>query len=104
MHFVPLLFSLGRNSDAMVYLMRKRSGLPHSRVVGMAGVLDASRFRAFVAETLRVSVEDVQAMVMGGHGDSMVPLTKFCSGKMKLFRCCRRAIDTRANSGYTSSV
>lgn len=65
--------------DAMVQLMRERSGLPHQKVVGMAGVLDAARFRSFVAERLQVSVEDVQAMVMGGHGDAMVPLTRFCT-------------------------
>lgn len=67
-------------SDAMVQLMRERSGLPHQKVVGMAGVLDSARFRSFVAERLQVSVEDVQAMVMGGHGDAMVPLTRFCTG------------------------
>ncbi|KAL8449744.1 hypothetical protein Emag_003553 [Eimeria magna] len=65
--------------DAMVQLMRERSGLPHQKVVGMAGVLDAARFRAFVAERLQVSVEDVHAMVMGGHGDAMVPLPRFCT-------------------------
>ncbi|KAL8431487.1 hypothetical protein ACSSS7_005234 [Eimeria intestinalis] len=65
--------------DAMVQLMRQRSGLPHQKVVGMAGVLDSARFRAFVAEKLQVSVEDVQAMVMGGHGDAMVPLPRFCT-------------------------
>ncbi|KAL8444182.1 hypothetical protein Emed_006354 [Eimeria media] len=63
----------------MVQLMRERSGLPHQKVVGMAGVLDSARFRAFVAEKLQVSVEDVQAMVMGGHGDAMVPLPRFCT-------------------------
>lgn len=65
--------------DAMVQLMRERSGLPHAKVVGMAGVLDSARFRSFVAERLQVSVEDVQAMVMGGHGDAMVPLPRYCT-------------------------
>ncbi|CDJ28819.1 malate dehydrogenase, putative [Eimeria mitis] len=65
--------------DAMVQLMRERSGLPHAKVVGMAGVLDSARFRSFVAEKLQVSVEDVQAMVMGGHGDAMVPLPRYCT-------------------------
>lgn len=68
--------------DAMVQLMKERSGLPPQKVVGMAGVLDAARFRSFVAERLQVSVEDVQAMVMGGHGDAMVPLPRFCTGKL----------------------
>jgi len=63
--------------DAMVQLMRDASGLPPSKVVGMAGVLDSSRFRYFLAERLNVSVEDVTALVMGGHGDTMVPLPKY---------------------------
>ncbi|OEH76447.1 uncharacterized protein LOC34621309 [Cyclospora cayetanensis] len=65
--------------DAMVQLMRERSGLPPQKVVGMAGVLDAARFRTFVAERMQVSVEDVHAMVMGGHGDAMVPLPRYCT-------------------------
>ncbi|KAL8439338.1 hypothetical protein Efla_002818 [Eimeria flavescens] len=64
--------------DAMVQLMRQRSGLPHQKVVGMAGVLDSSRFRAFIAGRLQVSVEDVQAMVMGGHGDAMAYIQTVC--------------------------
>jgi len=63
--------------DAMVQLMRDASGLPPSKVVGMAGVLDASRFKFFLADRLNVSVEDVNALVMGGHGDTMVPLPKY---------------------------
>jgi malate dehydrogenase len=63
--------------DAMVYALWKRSGLPQNRVVGMAGVLDSSRFRMFLAEEMNVSRQDVQAFVLGGHGDSMVPLTRF---------------------------
>ncbi len=63
--------------DAMVWAMQKASGLPHSRVVGMAGVLDSTRFRHFLADELKVSVEDVTAFVLGGHGDDMVPLVRY---------------------------
>jgi malate dehydrogenase len=63
--------------DAMVYVAHKVSGFPANRVVGMAGVLDAARFRTFIAMELNVSVEDVNAFVLGGHGDSMVPLARF---------------------------
>jgi malate dehydrogenase len=65
--------------DAMVYAMQKVSEFPHSRVVGMAGVLDSSRFRCFVAMELGVSVQDVTALVLGGHGDDMVPVTRLCT-------------------------
>ena len=65
--------------DVMVWIMREASGLPHNQVVGMAGVLDAARFRYFLAEEFKVSVEDVQAYVLGGHGDTMVPLIRFSS-------------------------
>ncbi|MBI2093873.1 MAG: malate dehydrogenase [Candidatus Omnitrophica bacterium] len=60
--------------DVMVSLARKRSGFPKNRVMGMAGVLDSARLRAFIAERLKVSASDVQAMVLGSHGDLMVPL------------------------------
>src|SRR5215831_2466706 len=60
--------------DVMVWVMREACGLPPQRVVGMAGVLDSARFRYFLAEELKVSVEDVSAFVLGGHGDTMVPL------------------------------
>ena len=63
--------------DAMVWALREFSGLPHEKVVGMAGVLDSARFRLFLAEEFNVSVEDVTAFVLGGHGDSMVPLTRY---------------------------
>jgi len=63
--------------DAMVGVMRKVTGLPAERVVGMAGVLDSARFRYFLAEEFGVSVEDVTAFVLGGHGDTMVPLTRY---------------------------
>ncbi|MDO8423038.1 MAG: malate dehydrogenase [Parvibaculum sp.] len=63
--------------DAMVWALRQFSGLPHHKVVGMAGVLDSSRFRHFLAEEFNVSVEDVTAFVLGGHGDTMVPLPRY---------------------------
>ena len=65
--------------DAMVYVMKKVTGFPKNRVVGMAGVLDSARFRTFVAMELGISVEDVTAMVLGGHGDDMVPLVRYCT-------------------------
>ncbi|HEX3430386.1 MAG TPA: malate dehydrogenase [Rhizomicrobium sp.] len=63
--------------DAMVWALRQLSGLPHRMVVGMAGVLDSARFRHFIADELNVSVEDVSAFVLGGHGDTMVPMPRF---------------------------
>jgi malate dehydrogenase len=63
--------------DAMVWALREFSGLPHEKVVGMAGVLDSARFRHFLAEEFGVSVKDVTAFVLGGHGDTMVPLTRY---------------------------
>ena len=63
--------------DAMVYMMREATGFPSNRVVGMAGVLDSARFRYFLADEFKVSVEDVTAFVLGGHGDTMVPLTRY---------------------------
>ena len=63
--------------DAMVYVASKSCGFPKNRVIGMAGILDSARFRAFIAAELDVSVEDVHAIVLGGHGDSMVPLPRY---------------------------
>ena len=63
--------------DAMVWALQKFSGLPKNKVVGMAGVLDSSRFRLFLSEEFDVSIEDVTAFVLGGHGDSMVPLARY---------------------------
>jgi malate dehydrogenase len=63
--------------DAMVHLAKHVSGFPKNRVVGQAGVLDSTRFRTFIAQELKVSVEDTQAFVLGGHGDSMVPLPRY---------------------------
>jgi malate dehydrogenase len=63
--------------DAMVWALREFSGLPHNMVVGMAGVLDSARFRHFLADEFNVSVEDVTAFVLGGHGDTMVPVVEY---------------------------
>jgi malate dehydrogenase len=63
--------------DAMVWALQKFSGVPHKKIVGMAGVLDSARFRHFLAEEMGVSVEDVSAFVLGGHGDTMVPMPRF---------------------------
>lgn len=63
--------------DAMVWALREFSGLPHNKVCGMAGVLDSARFRHFLAEEFTVSMRDVTAFVLGGHGDTMVPLTRY---------------------------
>lgn len=65
--------------DAMAWVAKKVSGFPRERVIGMAGVLDSARFRTFVAEAANVSVEDVYGFVYGGHGDTMVPMTRYCS-------------------------
>jgi malate dehydrogenase len=63
--------------DTMTYLAFKRSGFPRQRVMGMAGILDTARFKAFIAMELGVSVEDIQALLLGGHGDEMVPLPRY---------------------------
>jgi malate dehydrogenase len=63
--------------DVMCYVAMKATGFPRQRVIGMAGVLDTARYRAFLAEAVDVSVEDIQAMVLGGHGDTMVPLVSY---------------------------
>jgi len=65
--------------DAMVQLAYRISGFPRNRVIGMAGVLDTARFRTFIAQELGASVRDVQAYVLGGHGDTMVPLARMCT-------------------------
>ncbi|GMU88579.1 MAG: malate dehydrogenase [Chlorobiota bacterium] len=63
--------------DVMTWVSMKKSNFPKNRVVGMAGILDSARFRLFIAKELNVSVKDVQALVLGGHGDSMVPLVRY---------------------------
>jgi malate dehydrogenase len=65
--------------DVMCYVAKKVTGFPRERVIGMAGVLDTARYRAFLAEAMDVSVHDIQAMVLGGHGDTMVPLISYTS-------------------------
>jgi malate dehydrogenase len=65
--------------DAMVYELKRRTGFPRERVVGMAGVLDSARFALFLAREARVSIKDVRAMVLGGHGDDMVPVLSACT-------------------------
>lgn len=89
--------------DVMVYVAWKASGFPKERVVGMAGILDTARYRAFIAEEAKVSVEDIQALVLGGHGDSMVPLISYTTisgipvtefiGKEKLDQIVQRTRD-----------
>src|SRR2546421_566187 len=63
--------------DVMCWVAKQVTGFPRERVIGMAGVLDTARYRAFLAEALDVSVQDIQAMVLGGHGDTMVPLVSY---------------------------
>ncbi|WP_118856370.1 malate dehydrogenase [Sphingomonas mesophila] len=86
--------------DAMVWALREYSGLPHSQVVGMAGVLDSARFATFLAEEFEVSVRDVNAFVLGGHGDTMVPVTSYTTVSgipvddlVKMGRSSKEAID-----------
>jgi malate dehydrogenase len=91
--------------DVMTYVAYKVSGFPRERVIGMAGVLDSARFRAFIAMELDVSVEDVQSMVLGGHGDSMVPLPSYTtvSGiplpQLMDAETIKRLVDRTANGG-----
>jgi malate dehydrogenase len=73
----PILIVVSNPLDAMCHVAMKKSGLPKSRVIGMAGVLDSARMRCFIAEALNVSVENVTAFVLGGHGDTMVPLARY---------------------------
>ena len=72
-----ILIVVSNPLDVMAYVAKKVSGFAKNRVIGMAGILDSARFRLFIAQELNVSVRDVQAMVLGGHGDSMVPLVRY---------------------------
>ncbi len=72
-----ILIVISNPLDAMTQLAFRRSGFPRERVIGMAGALDSARFRAFIAQELQVSVENIHAFVLGGHGDTMVPLPRF---------------------------
>lgn len=73
----PFLIVVSNPLDAMTYVAGKVSELPKNRVMGMAGVLDTARYRSFIAEALNVSVRDISAMLLGGHGDDMVPLPRY---------------------------
>ncbi len=87
--------------DVMVYHLHRASGLPASHVVGMAGVLDSARFRAFVAEEVDVSVEDVSTMVLGGHGDTMVPVVRYSTvGGIPLTELVRMGLLSQARLDY----
>ncbi|OGP53696.1 MAG: malate dehydrogenase [Deltaproteobacteria bacterium RBG_13_52_11b] len=72
-----ILIMVANPLDTMTYLAVKRSGLPRERVMGMAGILDTGRFKAFISMELGVSVEDIQSLLLGGHGDEMVPLPRY---------------------------
>ncbi len=74
-----ILLIVSNPLDVMAYVAKQVSGFPRERVVGMAGILDTARFRTFIAEAAGVSVEDIMALVLGGHGDSMVPLVRCTS-------------------------
>jgi len=74
-----ILIIVSNPLDAMAHVAKKVSGFPRERVLGMAGVLDSARFRTFVSQAAKVSVEDVHGFVYGGHGDTMVPMTRYCS-------------------------
>jgi malate dehydrogenase len=73
----PIIVMVSNPLDVMTYVAQAASGLPKERVIGMAGVLDTARFRSFIAEALNVSMQDINAFVLGGHGDSMVPVVKY---------------------------
>lgn len=73
----PIIIMVSNPLDVMTYFAQATSGLPKERVIGMAGVLDAARFKCFIAEALDISIQDINALVLGGHGDSMVPIVEY---------------------------
>ncbi len=73
----PIIVMVSNPLDVMTFVAQKASGLPKERVIGMAGVLDTARFKSFIAEALNISMQDISALVLGGHGDSMVPVVKY---------------------------
>ena len=95
--------------DVMCYVAKKVTGFPRERIIGMAGVLDTARYRSFLAEALDVSVKDIQAMVLGGHGDTMVPLVSYTTVSgipitQLLDRAAIDAIVDRARNGGAEIV
>jgi len=91
--------------DTMCYVMKETLGAPRERVIGMAGVLDTARYRSFIADALDVSVEDIQAMVLGGHGDTMVPLVSYTTvsgiplGQLMRPDAIEKLVDRTKNGG-----
>ncbi len=73
----PIIVMVSNPLDVMTFVAQKASGLPKERVIGMAGVLDTARFKSFIAEALDISMQDISALVLGGHGDSMVPVVNY---------------------------
>ena len=90
----------------MTQVAFRRSGFPKNRVMGMAGVLDSARMRCFFAEALNVSVENVTAFVLGGHGDTMVPLPRYstCAGIPITELICRKIRSTQSSSAPRTAV
>jgi malate dehydrogenase len=104
-----ILIIVSNPLDAMAQAAFKKSGFPRERVIGMAGVLDSARFRTFIAEELEVSVENVTAFVLGGHGDTMVPLSRYSTMAgipiTELIEPARlKALETRTANGGAEIV
>ena len=91
--------------DVMAYLTFRITGFPRERVLGMAGVLDSTRFRTFIAQEIGVSVEEVHAMVLGGHGDTMVPLLRYSTvSGIPSRTSSRRSASPRSSSGRATAA